>query len=164
MGGRTNTQKVLDSSRSNNGSRTSMLVLPMLLSVIYLLLWNYIRFKTWSPRRVINWSENYNDLKSSFWVKVRSHWPFQGGCWWSWKVVARTLTFPVGVDSDGRFSGDLLVIVSGAIKKHPHWTIFDFPPENSMVYKSPNCPCGGMFTFLQGLVIHSLNSLRKYSQ
>ena len=87
---------------------------------------------------------------SSFWVEVRYHWPFQGGCWWSWQAVAIMLLFPVGVDSAGRFYGDVLVIVSGAIKKHQHWTILDFTPVNSMVYISPNWTCGGMFAVSVG--------------
>ena len=60
------------------------------------------------------------------------------------------LSVPGGVASAGEFSGYLVAIVLGFNKKKSCRTILDFPPENSMVYISPNWSGGGMLTIFEG--------------
>ena len=156
------TWKGTDIYRYKNGGTTSTLVFDAALSETDILLWKSLWLTTWSPNRVMDWSDLYNKPMSSFWVEFRTNWPVQGGCGWYWWVVTKRFLVSGGVVSAGEFSGNLVAIVSVASKKYSCWTILDFPLENSKVYISSNWSGGAMLSIFYGWVIHWLKIIWQY--
>ena len=134
VSGRRSTRKGLVVYRSNNHGRNSMLVFDLALSEIDRSLWKYLRLTTWQPHRVMVWIKRKNEPMSGFEGEVRACWPVQVRCGWSWRFFTKRLLVSVGGASTGKFSVDLVSIVSGASEKLSHLTILDFTLENSIVY------------------------------